>query len=781
MDQSAIGQFNARNGRDGLFLRYARSRAREFWTRQSMTLLGACAIAAFGSVKWGMIAALVALTGEILDCAILLHILRHATGGVVPVAARRTALATAIFQAITIAVSVAICWQSLGLVEAKFFAAAFLMSAVINAGLVHRHFPEGSSAKLAVYVLTISLLVSGDLRTMSPNSAATSGLFLGTLAMMAYSSTLFIMALKKGQGERFRFEQALLAETQALDISRQELARAGQRAERLALVAQHASDSVIVTDATGRIEWVNAAFSTITGYSFAEAVGQLTGSILNGPETAPEALNTLISAQNDGVPCRVEIQNRTKDGRLVWMDISMVPVLRPDGKPDVFVAVERDVTQSKVHAAAMARAQQVAEAAVEAKSQFLATMSHEIRTPLNGVIGVAELLGDTGLDDQQQHFVKTIIDSGHALLTIVNDVLDLSKLQAGKANLLSQPFQITDCVAGTLDLLRPIAQKKGLALVLQQPDSCPAYLGDSGRLRQVLLNLIGNALKFTAKGQVAVTVSVQPESGHDQISIAITDTGIGIPAHQISHVFDSFAQADISISRQFGGTGLGLSISRFLVQQMGGDIAVSSVPGQGSVFTAMLRLERVAAAVVAQTALATPIPETTLRVLIAEDNRTNMLIARKFLTPCVARLSEAADGKLALQAYREAPPDLVLMDISMPRMNGHDAARAIRIHELEAGLPRCPIFALTAYSAADEEARCLDAGMDGVLTKPLVRAELYALLTRIAQSRVLFDDAPFDDAPHIGVERAANGEQPWSILPPGSTITTGKLIRSSGL
>jgi len=161
--ENAIGHFNARNGRDGLFLHDARSRAREFWTRLSMTLLGACAIAAFGSVKLGIVAALVALTGAILDCAVLMHILRHAPGGVVPVATRGTAFATAILQAITIAVCVAICWRSLGLVEAKFFAAAFLMSVVINAGLVRRHFPEGSSAKLAVYVLPIAILVSDDL------------------------------------------------------------------------------------------------------------------------------------------------------------------------------------------------------------------------------------------------------------------------------------------------------------------------------------------------------------------------------------------------------------------------------------------------------------------------------------------------------------------------------------------------------------------------------------------------------------------------------------------
>lgn len=754
MDQSAVGQFNARNGRDGLFLRYARSRVREFWTRQSMTMLGAVAMGALGSVWLGAVAACLAFAGEGLDCAVLAQINRRYAGAAVPPLARRLALATAIVQAITIAACVSLCWRAINLVEAEFFAAAFLMSAVINAGLTRRHFPEGASAKLAVYVLTAAWLVSGNLAMMPGKPMATGGFFLGALAIMAYTATLFIMALQKGHGERLRFEQALLAEREALDLSRQALAAAGRRAERLALVAQHASDSVIITDAAGRIDWVNAAFSKITGYSSAEAVGQFPGDILNGPETSPVALETLISAQRDGVPCRVEIQNRTKDGALLWMEISMTPVLRADGLPEVFVAVERDVTQSKAHAAELARAQKAAEAAAEAKSQFLATMSHEIRTPMNGVIGVAELLGDTGLDHEQSQYVKTIIESGHALLTIINDVLDLSKLQAGKADLLSEPFQIADCVASSLDLLRPIALKKGLTVVLDLARDYPPYLGDSGRLRQVLLNLIGNALKFTTQGQVGLALSRHPSDDHDQIRIAISDTGIGIPAHQIGHVFDSFAQADASISRQFGGTGLGLSISRFLVQQMGGDIELTSVPGQGSVFTAVLRLTRAPAALTLIETTQKPVPKTALRVLIAEDNRTNMMIARKFLTGSVGQLIEAVNGRLALQTYCDAPPDLVLMDVSMPELNGQDATIAIRAYEHQAGLPRCPIFALTAYSAADEEARCVAAGMDGVLTKPLVRAELYALLKRIEKAGDRFDARPL-----VAVDRAANGEQ----------------------
>lgn len=775
MEVSAVEQFNARNGRQGLFLRYARSRVREFWIRQSMTLLGAAFIGAFSSVWLGGIAAGLAVSGEVLDCAVLVQINRRFATGQVPPHVRRLALVTAIVQALTIAACVALCWLGIGSPQAEFFAAAFLMSAVINAGMVLRHFREGARAKLLVYGLTTAWLVTTDLTDIQTTALAGNGFFFGTLMIMIYTATLFIRAVQKSHKERLQFERALLIKTDALDASGQALAIAGRRAERLAMVAQHASDSVIITNKDGRIEWVNAAFSTITGYSSDEAIGQFPGDILNGPETTPEALQTLIAAQRDGVPCRVEIQNRTKDGSLLWMEISMTPVLGADGAPEVFVAVERDVTQRTAHAAELARAQLAAETAAEAKSQFLATMSHEIRTPMNGVIGVAELLSDSDLNDQQHQYVKTIVDSAQALLTIINDVLDLSKLQAGKADLLAEPFMIADCVAGSLDLLRPIAQKKGLTVLIDIPENCPTYLGDSGRLRQVLLNLIGNAVKFTAVGQVKVGLSVEQGDGHDQVRIAISDTGIGIPSHQIGHIFTSFAQADSSISRQFGGTGLGLSISRYLVQQMGGDIEVRSAPQKGSVFTAVLRLVRSNSP--AKTGVGAKIgaPQTQLRVLIAEDNRTNMLIARKILAGSVAMLTEANNGQLALQSYCDDQPDLVLMDVSMPVMNGQEATFAIRAFENAHNLPRCPIFALTAYIATDEAARCLAAGMDGVLTKPLVRAELYALLQSIVPDRDRFDDNPLH-----AVNKTGNGEQTWSISPPGSTTTTGKLIRSSG-
>ena len=768
----AVGQFTARNSPDGLFLRYAHGRAKGFAIRQTMTVIGALTIAVLVSVPLGMLAAGLALLGAVVDCLVLLRLSQLYPTRPVPRRARVLAVLAALVQAATIAGCVALCWRLIPLTEARFFAAAFLMAAGINAGLVRRFFPAGAMARLAVYAATSIAMLAQDI---SAGTGFGGWFFLIAVVIMGYTTTLFIGAVERGQAARLRFEKALLVEQAELESSRQALAEAALKAERLALVARHANDSVIFTTPDGQIEWVNEAFSRVSGYSFDEAVGRNPTDILNGPETSDQSMAQLAFARASGIPCRVEIQNRTKDGRTVWMEISMNPVLKPDGSPEVFIAVERDITQAKAHEAELAQARVAAEVAAQVKSQFLATMSHEIRTPMNGVIGVAELLEETALDSVQKQYVGTIIDSGRALLAIINDVLDLSKLQAGKADLLDEPFSIALCVTRALDVLRPTAQKKGLDLRVDLPADMPLYRGDAGRLRQILLNLLGNAVKFTARGHVEAAISIQRQTRHDRIRIAISDTGIGIAADRIGQVFDSFTQADSAIARQFGGTGLGLTISRMLAQQMGGDITVASVPGEGSVFTITLRLPQAGVPQDTGTDARQTAPRTRLHLLVAEDNRTNMLIARKILERSVAGLVEATNGALAVSAYRIAPPDLVLMDVSMPEMDGHTATRKIRQYEAEAGLPRCPIFALTAYSSEDELARCLAAGMDGLLTKPLVRAELYALLEQVAQ------DPPFDLSPDNAVDRVSNGGPTWSTSPRASGTTSGRSIRSSAL
>ena len=485
---SAKDQFDNRNSPEGLFRRYALGRVRNFVMRQTMTVVGSLAIGGLGAPWMGFLAVALVLAGEGVDCLTLRVLAR--VPRVMP-RHRHIAAFTAGFQTLTIAASIMLCWRFIPLIEARLFAAVFLMGAAINAGLVRRHFPEGGKVRLTIFALTCLAMLITDSAVALRTGQTGAWFFLLTVMILAYTATVFIRSTEKGQRERLRFERALIDEQAALERSRLALAEEAQRAARLALVARHANDSVIFTRPDGRIEWVNEAFTRISGHAFADVVGRTPSEVLDAPSTSRLALQTLHDAQRERRPCVIEIENMTKDGRRLWMEVSMTPVLKPDGSADVFIAIERDITQTKAHAAELAAAREAAEAAAQAKSAFLATMSHEIRTPMNGVIGVAELLEETRLDPQQRQYVGTIIESGRALLTIINDVLDLSKFQAGKVELRVEPFSVAECVARALDLLRPTAQKKGITLSCDLPQGFPRHLGDAGRLRQILLNLIG--------------------------------------------------------------------------------------------------------------------------------------------------------------------------------------------------------------------------------------------------------------------------------------------------
>ncbi len=769
-----IERFLTRNSPNGRFMRFARGRTRGFLVRQTMTLIGSATIALVISGQLGWQTALLAILGESVDCLVLVAILRRFEDRELTATARAVAIGSGGFQALTIAVCVMICWRMGQSEAARFFASCFLMSAAINAGLVRRYFAAGAHMRLAIYGATAVLMLGFDLTTSRGQSLQDAWFFGITVLILGYTTTLFIIATERGQAKLNRIERDLLQKSKDLQASRQREQEQLRLNERLALVAKHANDSVLFTAPTGEIEWVNDAFTQITGWRFEEAIGRLPGELLNSAATDPQALENLVRAHVEGVPVRVELQNRTRDGRDIWMEVSISPVPGPDGKPEVFIAVERDITEAKAHATALGEARLAAEAAAHAKSQFLAAMSHEIRTPMNGVIGMAELLEETPLDATQRHYVATIIDSGRALVTIINDVLDLSKLQADKTEILAEPFSVNACVRRAVDLLQPSAMKKGITLAAELGPDLGQSLGDAGRLRQILLNLLGNAVKFTSHGGVSVSVRHQPQGSHDLIEVAVADSGIGIAANRMGHVFESFTQADAAITQKFGGTGLGLTISRLLAQRMGGDITVASELGKGSVFTLSLRLPRAGQADARDLTAKRAAPVTDLRVLVAEDNRTNMLITRKLLERSVGSIAEAANGRLAVEAYRLSPPDLVLMDVSMPELNGDSATREIRSYEAETGLPRCPIVALTAFATQDEEKSCLAAGMDAVLTKPLVRAELYDLIESVARATDRFDLSLRN-----GLDKTAKGGSKWSTSQRASGTTNGRSTRSS--
>ncbi|MGE5452127.1 MAG: ATP-binding protein [Acidobacteriota bacterium] len=398
-------------------------------------------------------------------------------------------------------------------------------------------------------------------------------------------------------------------------------------------------------------------------------------------------------------------------------------------------------------------ARNLAEHHSEAKSRFLATMSHEMRTPLSGILGLTRMLREEEARPQVRRRLELVERSGEHLLTVLTDVLDFSKIQAGHVQIDQRPFDLGVLIDEVVGLSTVTAQEKGLSLVVHTNlAACHPVVGDPMRVRQVLHNLIGNAIKFTDEGRI--TLRVSRAQGSDCVAIEVEDTGIGIPEDELSHIFDAFHQVDGVQRRRHDGTGLGLTISRQLCQAMGGDLRCSSRVGQGSRFSCSLHLP--VGQVMTPSAAAQPVASNEAvgaglppcRVLLVEDNPINALVAEASLRQLGLDVRVVDDGQQAVDWLAGQQADLVLMDCIMPLMDGYEATRLIREREAARRLPRVPIVALTATVDADEQRKCLEVGMDGHLSKPFSRDDLQGVLVR-----------------HLGHEAARSGLLPMGMSP----------------
>lgn len=535
------------------------------------------------------------------------------------------------------------------------------------------------------------------------------------------------------------------------DITQRRLAeeRLRDSEARYRLLADYTSDLIVLGDVEGVPSYVSPAVINVLGYGV-EDVMALGLSSLVLTDDLPR-LAACLAALDAAEPTRSAIYRmRHKAGHEVWIEGAFRRV-EEAGRARIVMAL-RDVTLRQHQAAHLEQAKIAAEAGARIKGEFLANMSHELRTPLTGMLGVHDLLQtDATLSGAQRRLVGLAQESGRALLTIVNDILDFSKIEAGELIIETVPFGLRPLIESCCDLVAESARHHGLAVIAEVGSDVPdGLVGDPARLRQVLLNLTTNAIKFTPAGTVTLQARWLADSPRPVLRIEIIDTGIGIAADKLPSLFQRFSQADGSISRNYGGTGLGLAISRRLVEMMGGELGVVSQVGVGSTFWFELPLARQPMATV-QGARENPsiAPSGPYRILFAEDNPINQEIIASVLRQRGHAVEVVGDGAAAVAAVEAGPPyDVVLMDVQMPGQDGLAATSAIRAGEIAAGLARLPIVALTANALAEEVTRCRLAGMDAHVAKPVDWPELFAVIERLIRQtgRTSSADAPAESA-----------------------------------
>lgn len=521
-----------------------------------------------------------------------------------------------------------------------------------------------------------------------------------------------------------------------------------RRAETLALVARHTDNAVVITERSGRIEWVNEGFERITGYSLDEVAGRRPGDFLQGPETDPQTVAFMAAQLEHGKGFQVEVINYSKQGLPYWLHIVVTPIHDRYGRLQRFIAIESDVSERKRLEADLLRQQQELShanqelrRAARMKDEFLATMSHELRTPLNSVLALSEVLmeGAYGEINERQHrYLGSIRSSGQHLLELINDILDVSKIESGKLQLAVADVEVEGLCQAALAIVREMAANKRLHVDYRRDPAISHLRGDNRRLKQLLVNLLSNAVKFTPEGR---RIGLAVDLTEDQAVFEVWDQGIGIPEDQQRHVFEPFVQVDSSLTRGAEGTGLGLALVQRLAQLHDGAVTLLSEPGSGSRFLVHLPWDREWQTQQLQSAEPplfgdepplfadeSPARSASRRVLLVDDNAANIEVLRDYLELKGYRVDTANSGRQALQAAAENPPAAIVMDVQMPGMDGLEATRRLRADPRTRNIP---VVAATALAMPGDRERCLEAGADRYIAKPLSPRKVVGLLDEL--------------------------------------------------
>ncbi|MEP9358058.1 ATP-binding protein [Sphingomonas sp. KR3-1] len=599
----------------------------------------------------------------------------------------------------------------------------------------------GSQANRQETARMIALIaqIGGEEQALLQTRLKRAGGYEGPIQVAGIASGLLVLLLAYLIARERRERMTVLRDANRRlhdDISRREVVEA-----ELALLAMNATDAVLRIDLEGLIIYASPSAEPVMGIEPERLLGMRIG-VAVAPEHQEEMFefhHLLSSGEVERGVITYRTHRADDPSRELWIEAHCGLVRDPaSGAAREIIASLRDVTRRKQLELELEAARERAETAVEAKSSFLANMSHEIRTPMNGVLGFADLLLAAELPPEQHRQAQLIVDSSRAMMRLLNDILDLSKIEAGQMQVSPERVDLRHALKGCLKLIEPAAAQKGLTLEFDIDPALPRFVMVDGlRLRQIALNLLGNAVKFTGQGRITLSArQAEGDGGAPRIDVAVTDTGIGIPPERHAAIFEQFVQAEQSTARRYGGTGLGLAISSRLAALMGGELGLRSEMGEGSAFTLCLPLVPAAEMGADEAATAGPArTERALSVLVAEDHDVNQLLMQEMLARLGHRVTIVADGAAAVEAVAASqvegrPFDLVLMDMQMPVLDGIGATRAIR----GAGTPaeRLPIVALTANAYADDIAACAEAGMQAHLAKPIQLAELAAAIERWA-------------------------------------------------
>ncbi|MFP4527796.1 MAG: response regulator [Candidatus Kapaibacterium sp.] len=537
-------------------------------------------------------------------------------------------------------------------------------------------------------------------------------------------------------------------------MMQREIGQKNEYIRTLSRAVEHSSGMIMLLNPDGIIEYANPRLLSKTGYQADEVIGSSPRDYKYS-EADENIFEDYIETVSKGNTWRGEYQNKTKSGEPYWVLSSISPIKSDSGEITHLVVVSEDITARKEEEQELEKsrdllekkvrertrelrktneellgAKEAAESANRAKSLFLAKVSHELRTPMNGILGMTSILLDTNLTDKQRRSLGIVKYSADSLLNIINDILDFSKLEAGKLNISPETFRLAGIIDQSINVVRNAAENKGLDLDIVHDPEVPKYvIGDPHRLQQVLVNLLGNAIKFTEEGRVSLECGLlSKDESKAEVQFRVSDTGIGIPQSKIDRLFQSFSQIDGNLTRKYGGTGLGLAISRELVELMGGTIGVESREGEGSEFFVNIPFEIAEAPDQIEAedyengtglkSIAAKFPHPELNILVAEDSEINQEVIREALSAMNWRTTLVSDGYEAVQKYLAGEFDAILMDVQMPRMDGLEASRKIRSIEKSRDSRRIPIIGLTAHTADSHKIECFRAGMDHYIAKP---------------------------------------------------------------